>query len=198
MENIKKSKSGGMPSNLVIEESLVFSQDISFFREEINIDWPERPGEHYRLLTYLTNKLNGIRIIDAGTYRGLSCLAFSQNPNNKVYTYDIEPRDISFLSKKDNVVVKNLDINAEDDASIMCCPLILLDIDPHNAIQERAFTDRLLKIGYTGFLICDDINLTPQMRGWWDSIPVPKYEVTNIGHMSGTGIVCYNSTLTII
>lgn len=197
MKQESKAKSTGMPNNLVIERDKVLSQDISFYRTEINLDWPERNGEHYRLLTYLTNKLNGIRLIDAGTYRGLSCLALAQNPNNTVYTYDIEPKDIPFL-KKDNVVVKTLDINAEEDASILCCPLILLDVDPHDGMQEKAFTDKLAKIGYTGFLICDDIHLNINMRQWWDSIDLPKYDITSIGHMHGTGVVCYNTTLTVI
>ena len=198
MEQVKKSKSEGMPNNLVIERDKVLSQDISFYLDEVSIDWPERPGEHYRLLTYLTKKLNGIRIIDAGTYRGLSCLALSQNINNTVYTYDIEPKDIQFLSNKDNVIVKTLDINVEKDSAILCCPLILLDVDPHDGMQEQAFTDKLAKIGYTGFLICDDINLNSPMRHWWDSIQYPKYDITPIGHMHGTGIVCYNTTLTLI
>jgi hypothetical protein len=185
-------------TNLTIERDKVLSQDISFYKAEVGIDWPERGGEHYRFLTYLTNKVNGALIIDAGTHQGLSCLALSQNPNNTIYTYDILPKDIPFISDKSNVVVKTMDINAEQDGTILSCPVILLDVDPHDGLQEKAFTDKLASIGYTGFLICDDIHLNTNMRQWWDSIEYPKYDITSIGHMHGTGIVCYNTTLTII
>ena len=84
MKQESKTKSIGMLNNLVIEKESVLSQDISFYREQINIDWPEREGEYYRLLTYITKNTNGIRIIDAGTYGGFSCLAFCQNENNQI------------------------------------------------------------------------------------------------------------------
>jgi hypothetical protein len=185
-------------TDLVIEGNKALSQDISFYKTEVGVDWPERGGEHYRFLTYLTNAVNGARIIDAGTYQGLSCLALCQNPNNTIYTYDIIHRDIPFISDKSNVVVKNMDINAEENSTILSCPIILLDLDPHDGLQEKAFSDKLSSIGYTGFLICNDIHLNTSMRRWWDSIEYPKYDITSIGHTYGTGIVCYNTTLTTI
>ena len=49
----------------------------------------EDEGEHYNLLSYISNKINNGIIVDIGTHRGYSSLAFSINPSNKIYTYDI-------------------------------------------------------------------------------------------------------------
>jgi predicted O-methyltransferase YrrM len=41
--------------------------------------------------------------------------------------------------------------------------LILLDIDPHDGIQEAKFLDILRRIQYQGIVIMDDIHLNPAM-----------------------------------
>jgi hypothetical protein len=84
-----------------------------------------------------------------------------------------------------------LDINLEDSETIKGCKLILLDIDPHDGIQETVFTNKLANINYKGFIICDDIHLNIGMRNWWNSLNVEKYDLTDIGHMSGTGMLVY-------
>ena len=81
---------------MIINYQDVKSQNIDYFINDVQIDWPLRDGEHYRLLTYLANQYNGINIIDAGTYQGLSALALAQNPNNKIWSYDIEKKEIPF------------------------------------------------------------------------------------------------------
>lgn len=175
----------------------VLEQDVSYFLKEANLDWPQRDGEHYRLLTYIANQYNGITIIDAGTYQGLSCLALAQNKNNKILSYDIQPLDIPFLKSYSNVELKTLDINKESIDVIKSAEIILLDVDPHDGIQEKSFTDLLQSINYEGYLICDDIYLNANMSFWWNSLDLDQYEVTSVGHMHGTGIVCYNREIKI-
>jgi hypothetical protein len=46
-------------------------------------------------------------------------------------------------------------------------------------------------------VICDDIYINADMAFWWNTIDLPKYEVTPVGHMHGTGIICYNKTIEI-
>lgn len=179
---------------IVIEKQKVKNQDISFFINEAKVDWPLREGEHYKLLTYLTKIVENETIIDAGTYQGMSCLCLAQNKNNNVFTYDIFSVNIPFLSSYKNVSIMTRDINLESEEFIHSSNIIVLDIDPHDGIQEKVFTDKLERIGYEGFVICDDIYLNPGMKAWWDSINEKKYDVTDIGHVSGTGIICYGSS----
>ena len=85
-----------------------------------------------------------------------------------------------------------MDINSEDIEILKSAKIISLDI-AHDGFQEKAFTDLLERIGYKGFLICDDIHniYYPNMNPWWKSINVEKYDVTKVGHHWGTGIVNY-------
>ena len=184
---------------LKIDKKRVQEQDINFFINEVNIDWPLRGGEHYKLMTYIANEVNGENIVDAGTYQGLSCLSLAQNKNNTIYTYDIFPVNIPFLNAYENVVIKTKDINQESDDFIKSCKIILLDVDPHDGIQEQVFSDKMKKIGYEGFVICDDIYLNDRMRSWWESIEEVKHDLTDVGHSHGTGVICYgNVELSII
>jgi len=151
-------------------------------------------GEHYRLLTYISYLYDNELIIDAGTCQGHSCLALCQNLNNKVYTYDIDPKDISYITEKySNVIKKILDINLETDEILGSAKIILLDIDPHDGNSEINFYDRLLNTNFKGFLICDDINLNTGMKKFWEYIQKEKYDISNLGHWSGTGIVNFSN-----
>jgi hypothetical protein len=150
-------------------------------------------GEHYQLLTYLSFQFNGINILDFGTNWGDSAIALSQNPNNKVTTYDINRIwEFPFLDNFENLEFKLMDANKEDPNIIKSATLIFLDI-AHDGIQEMQFTNMLQNIGYKGYLICDDIHLpwSPPMDMWWNSISVEKYDITDIGHTWGTGLVNY-------
>lgn len=178
---------------ITIEKKKVQEQDISFFIKEVGIDWPLRGGEHYNFLTYLTNNLEGQNIIDAGTYQGLSCLCLAQNKKNKVRTYDISPVNAPFLNAYENVTVVTKDINQESHEILKSSKIILLDVDPHDGQQELVFTNLMKEIEYEGFVIADDIHLNPSMQSWWDSIQETKYDLTDIGHSHGTGIICYGN-----
>jgi hypothetical protein len=49
----------------------------------------------------------------------------------------------------------------------------------------------LVSIGYTGYLLLDDIHLNFEMERFWGSITKEKYDITNIGHLTGTGVVYF-------
>lgn len=147
-------------------------------------------GEQYRLLVYLTNLYNGITIIDAGTAQGHSCLSLSQNKNNKIITYDlVRNPNLCDLDSIPNVERKLLDINKETDEIIKSAQIILLDIDPHDGKQEHVFYEKLKAMNYKGYVIVDDTKLNPPMVNFWNSVTHEKYDVTDIGHWSGTGII---------
>jgi hypothetical protein len=85
-----------------------------------------------------------------------------------------------------------MDINKEYIDVIKSAKIIFLDI-AHDAIQEQKFTEMLSNIGYKGYVLCDDIHLpwSPNMEIWWNSIKVEKYDLTDIGHTWGTGLINY-------
>jgi hypothetical protein len=77
--------------------------------------------------------------------------------------------------------------------------IIMIDVDPHDGIKEREFVDFLYNKNWKGILVLDDIlpnwpviipGANPvAMNEWWMSIEEEKYDVSDIGHFSGTGIV---------
>jgi hypothetical protein len=161
----------------------------------------DKPGvEHYRLLSYLSSKFNNIKIFDVGTFLGYSALALSYNENNTVYTFDI----CNFVTNeniKNRLNIKFLYENLFDESvqpkwvdTIKECPFIFLDVNPHNGLMEMQFINFLRKINYDGIILCDDIHLNPEMRDiFWECIPKDyKYDITKLGHWSGTGAITFN------
>jgi hypothetical protein len=153
-----------------------------------------KPGnERYQLLHYLASVLpEGSMIADVGTYRGYSSVALATaNSKNTVITYDIEdclPSDKKTCKDLPNVVFKLM--NCFDDMeTILKAKLISLDIDPHDGIQEKKFMDILKANNYKGIVVFDDIYLNMGMNQFWKSLECKKYDVTPIGHMTGTGLI---------
>jgi hypothetical protein len=176
-----------------LSKKSIIEQDLNFFDEELNsFTYLKNKTEHYRLLSYISKTNDDITLIDAGTNFGHSCMAMSQNKKNKVITYDIHHKSFKFFKENSNITFKQLDINQELPEIIKSAKIILLDIDPHDGIQEKKFTDYLMSINYKGYLICDDIFLNSGMKNWWESINIEKYDVTELGHFSGTGIINFN------
>lgn len=141
-------------------------------------------GEPYTEYALLSGTYNNQLIIDIGTYRGFSAFAFAQNETNQVHTFDIANYIEIELPKNVTVHKKGgLDIPA---ALIKKANIILLDVDPHDGIKEPEIYKHIVKSGFKGILICDDINLNDGMRKFWDSIDMPKIEKN--WHHSGTGL----------
>ena len=79
--------------------------------------------------------------------------------------------------------------NNETDEIIKSAKLILLDIDPHDGVQETRFYSRLKEISYKGYVIIDDFKLNPPMIKFWNNVTHEKYDLSEIAHWSGTGII---------
>lgn len=178
---------------MIINKKDVFTQNLDFFDFDLSAyPYLKYEKEHYRLLTYLSKSNDNIVILDAGTSQGHSCLALAQNPKNNIITYDIMDKDFPFFREYKNIEFKKLDINRESPEVIKSAKIILLDIDPHDGNQEKVFTDYLIKIGYKGYVLCDDIHLNQPMKDWWNSVTIEKYDITEVGHASGTGLINFN------
>lgn len=161
------------------------------------------PGqEHYRLIAYLSSQLpSGSLIVDIGTYHGQSAVAASFNENVKVVTYDIYdhlPNNKDTARNKPNIEIRvgNCLMDMEDIA--VRASMVILDVDPHDGIQESEIVDSLIaQHGYKGMLLMDDVGLNKGMRDFYNDT-VEKYvdshgyralDLTSVGHFSGTGML---------
>lgn len=161
--------------------------------------------QHYRLLSYLSCCVNDAVIIDIGTHRGQSALALSYNPTNVVHTFDIEDRVTNDGIKDVSNIIFHMDNLFEIDGrekwkeTILQSSFIFLDVDPHNGTMEIDMYNYLEQIGYNGFVVCDDIWLFKDMRDrFWYKIPIDnKYDLTELGHHSGTGIFKFSKDINI-
>jgi predicted O-methyltransferase YrrM len=158
----------------------------------------EMGGEPYSFYAYVSTLINNKVILDVGTRMGLSALAFSFNSLNKVVSYDLVEQGASNI-KKDNIEFKIMDFRNDESLNYKNVDIIMIDVDPHDGIQEREMLSFLKNKKWSGMLILDDIlnnwpvvipGADPQeMNNWWNSIEEEKYDVSDVAHYSGTGIV---------
>ena len=95
-------------------------------------------------------------------------------------------------------------VESKSDKEIfLSSELIFMDIDPHNGVQEDKVLNFLISNNWKGILVCDDIglgrekgkeNAHPAMRDWWNSIELPKYDISKnyFAAGTGTGVVCFD------
>lgn len=143
--------------------------------------YKESGQEHYRLLIEISKDKN--LIYDVGTYRGVSAIAFSNA--KKVVTYDVA--NLLEFNLPSNVSYKIGDCLNED---LLKADLIMIDTYHDGTFEKKAF-NYLVENNYKGLLMLDDIYLNDEMKSFWDSITLPKQDLTEIGHYTGTGIVYF-------
>jgi hypothetical protein len=146
------------------------------------------PGqEHYKLLAHISTLYTNTILYDIGTYRGCSAIALSYNKQNHIKSFDID-NFRSIRSTPSNIEWFIGDFLLESFDSISKAPFIFLDID-HTGVTEQRILNFLKSNNWHGYLMLDDIYLNNEMRQFWASINEEKYDLTNIGHFSGTGLV---------
>lgn len=154
--------------------------------------------EAFKFYAYMSTLVNNTTIVEVGTRVGRSALALSHNETNKIISFDILEQGASDIIK-DNIlfVIGDFMSYSVDWDSV---DMIMIDVDPHDGIKERVFYDFLKnKIQWEGLLILDDIlpNWPANIMGadpvamniWWNSIEDEKYDTSDVGHFSGTGLV---------
>jgi predicted O-methyltransferase YrrM len=168
--------------------------------------WPSIwPGEHYKLLAALVTVTGARRVVEIGTYRGLSALALlsTLSPDGRLATFDIIPYDriaghvfraTDFADSRLSQIVA--DITTADDfarhrALLREAELIFVDA-AKDGRQERVFLQRFDEVGFLNapLIVFDDIRLYNMLQIWRD-IRRPKLDLTSFGHWSGTGLVDY-------
>jgi hypothetical protein len=195
-----------MPLRLTLSRESVAATDMSAAHPYVSFVpgyqyFDAGPGaEHYRLLARLAAQCPpGSGLADVGTYLGLSAAALATgNPSCRVASYDVVdllPADRTTCRDMGNVAFRLanlLEDAAELERVARECVLIVLDVDPHDGVQEVAFVRRLIGLGYAGVVVCDDVHLNDAMRVFWNWVPLKKIDATCMGHSSGTGIIVFD------
>lgn len=143
---------------------------------------------HYRLLRWIGEHSDGKLIYDVGTYMGLSAGSLQYSGKNMVKTFDTSFAALKLKSVHTNILTKEV-VNENDIPENLTDANIILVDTWHNGIMERKIYDELVAANWKGLLIYDDIYYNASMKGFWQSLPEPKIDATNIGHSTGTGII---------
>jgi cephalosporin hydroxylase len=138
------------------------------------------------LLVYISQLYKGVTLLDIGSYQGSSAIALSFNKKNKVISYDIVHQPEIQEIKIPNIKFIKGDILKDE----ITAPFIILDTY-HDGTFEQKFVDHLKKINYKGLVMFDDIYLNNEMTNFWDALKNEKYDLTEIGHHTGTGIAIF-------
>jgi hypothetical protein len=160
------------------------------------MSWDKEAGQtEYKLYAYLSMILPSSGygrpyILDIGTLFGGSALALSYNPDSFVSSYDLMRIETHIPGnfEKDNIrlIVGNF---LQDDINYSEVDLIVIDVDPHDGLQEPPMVEHIVQQGYEGLILLDDIHLSSEMENMWNNFEYEKHDATEIGHFSGTGIL---------
>lgn len=162
------------------------------FRMQNNLLYP--PGNSpFKLYSYLSTLFDNKTILDIGTQYGNSALSFSYNDKNNVISYNIVDEGASTI-KKNNITWKVMDFRDDDTINYDNVEIICIDVDPHDGKQEVEMIQFLKDKKWSGTLLLDDIHKNSEMDNFWDSLDFSedvKYDITHIGHSSGTGVILF-------
>ncbi len=199
-----------MFKNILTVEKINKVDPISLFRSYNlgNEVYGELGKEHYRLLSYFSTLVDNKNIIEIGTHNGEGTVALSYNKSNTIYSFDIIDKISQDKDRKNIKNIKNIKLLIDDIMTnietrnkykelILTSSFIFMDVDPHNGLMEYDFYTFLKENNYNGFVICDDIKYFQGMRdNFWNKIPDEyKYDITHLGHWSGTGIFTFNKEI---
>lgn len=146
--------------------------------------------EHYKFIAYFSTLFNDTNLLDIGTNRGCSSIAMSYNSTNKIHSFDLyELKELHSWPDNINYYIDNI-LKDEYRNLILSSPFILIDTF-HDGSFEREFHNYLKKIGFVGYLMLDDIKLNKEMIEYWNWIEEEKYDISSMGHWSGTGLVVF-------
>ena len=179
-----------------LDKDAIRTLDVSHLAEQSlnSNDWLTAGQSEYRLYAWLSTKFNNTTILDVGTRTGGSALALSYNDKNKVISYDLVEQGASSGIKKDNITFKVQDFREDDTLDYDNISIIMIDVDPHDGTAEEEMFEYLEEKGWKGLVLLDDIGPQwPEIEDFWNRITFPKINVTEIGHMSGTGLVNFDS-----
>ena len=177
-----------------LDKDAIRDLDVSHLAEQSlnKNDWLSAGQSEYRLYAWLSTQFDNSIILDVGTRTGGSALALSYNENNQVFSYDLQEQGASKI-KRDNIEFKIKDFRQDDSINWDHVSIIMLDVDPHDGVQEEEMMEFLEEKEWKGLMLFDDIGPQwPEVEDLWNRITYPKVDVTEVGHMSGTGLINFD------
>lgn len=151
-------------------------------------DLNAKPGvEHYKLLCYISTLYKNQTLMELGTWIGAGAISLGYNPENHVITYDISPY-LELIKLPINVELRYGDYKKTRD--ILNSPFIFVDVTHDGALEMEVY-NFLCVNHYRGITMWDDIHLNREMEMFWKSVRHRKYDITHIGHKTGTGIMVF-------
>lgn len=203
----------GKPSKALIDLGLscvqnAFSKDLSDIAARIKsgADYINiYPGEHYKLLAAIIERLQPKVVVELGTHLGYSslCMKKFMPKDGTVYTFDIIPWDAF-----ENTILTAADFDSQlvqytDDLTLKQgvlkhqslleqADIVFMDA-LKDGKQEYLFLEHFSKINFKKkcHFIFDDIRLWNMLDIWYN-MSKPKLDLTSFGHWSGTGLVEWN------
>lgn len=190
------------PSELLaISEDAIHEAALRHVPPQYHFFFEDRPGvAPYHLLAYLGSIMPYRPLVEVGVHNGWGSLALGAlQPAARVVGYDV---DLSTLTPSIKGLAPQLTFreglaHLDDPALLLSSPLIHLDA-LHDGVYEETLLSFLIQHTYQGWVLLDDIHLNPQMEAFWAWVPVKgkspivaKYDLTAIGHSTGTGLVCF-------
>jgi hypothetical protein len=171
----------------------IHSEHIADFKYEHS-----EKGEDFKMLAYISTLFFDKTFHVFGTNPEKTTLALSQNSTNQVISYSSTPFQSTKENIKQPIVAENMmETFKEKRTELLQSTLIYIDIEPHGGKDEYRLYNLLKEWGYTGIIIFDDIWHFKAMRDHlWYKIPEAlKYDLTDMGHWSGSGLVCFQPSL---
>lgn len=160
------------------------------------------PGEHYRLLASIVERLQPALVLEIGTFTGLSALAMMATlpSHSRLISYDIVPwerlpepalRQADFADGRLEQRIGNLaqpEYFQQNSSLLREARIIFVD-GPKDGNFEPQFFRFLITLPRKEpcWVIFDDIRLWA-MLDFWRNIAITKFDATSVGHWSGTGI----------
>jgi hypothetical protein len=167
---------------------VINGSNVNTWGEYLNSDLGVNP---YKLYAFLSTIFDNSIILDVGSQYGSSALSLSYNQTNQVISYDIVDCGTSAIIKS-NIIWKVMDFRNDSSINFDEVKMIVIDVDPHDGVQEREMIKFLEDKKWSGILILDDIYKDNQMKNFWNSIEKEdKLDFTNIGHLTGTGVIIF-------
>lgn len=164
------------------------------------------PGEHYKLLAGLIGALGARRVVEIGTFTGMSALAMLEAlpADGRLTTFDIMPWNNfqqTWLNQADFATgrltqeiadLSALGVIARYKDAFEHADFIFID-GPKDGVTEAKFLAALESLALPGapIVMFDDIRVL-NMVALWRAISRPKLDLTSFGHWSGTGLVDWN------
>ena len=164
------------------------------------------PGEHYKLLAGLVGALGARRVVEIGSFTGMSAVALLEAlpPDGQLTTFDIKPWRAfpeTWLTEDDfasgRLVQEIADIAAPGAIAgfreaFEAADFVFID-GPKDGVTEPKFLAALasLELPRDPIVMFDDIRVL-NMVPIWRALDRPKLDLTSFGHWSGTGLIDWN------